>query len=99
MSSKFAVGIMTTHRPDPNASDRFDGRTIRVDKASERPQGGGGGFGGGRGRPTFLIYPATRVLTSVLGGYGGGGGYTGRGGYGGGGGGYGGGYGGGGTGP
>lgn len=28
----------------------FDGRTIRVDKASERaPGGGGGGFGGGRG--------------------------------------------------
>jgi len=29
----------------------FDGRTIRVDKASERPQGGsgGGGFSGGRG--------------------------------------------------
>ncbi|TKA23054.1 hypothetical protein B0A50_07370 [Salinomyces thailandicus] len=50
----------------------FDGRTIRVDKASERGAGGGGGgFGGGRG-----------------GGYsgGGGGGYSGggRGGYGGG---------------
>lgn len=31
---------------------RFDGRTIRVDKASERAPGGGGsggGFGGGRG--------------------------------------------------
>jgi hypothetical protein len=29
---------------------RFDGRTIRVDKASERGSGGGGGgFGGGRG--------------------------------------------------
>lgn len=27
----------------------FDGRTIRVDKASERGSGGGGGFGGGRG--------------------------------------------------
>ncbi|KAH8815045.1 hypothetical protein F5884DRAFT_851548 [Xylogone sp. PMI_703] len=57
----------------------FDGRTIRVDKASERSSGGGGGggfnrgFGGGRG-----------------GGYGGGG-YGNRGGYGGGGGGYGGG--------
>ncbi|MCJ1478707.1 hypothetical protein MMC13_007390 [Lambiella insularis] len=54
----------------------FDGRTIRVDKASERGSGGGGGgFGGGRG-----------------GGYGaprGGGGYGGGGGsYGGGGGGY-----------
>ncbi|KAH9840498.1 glycine-rich RNA-binding protein [Teratosphaeria destructans] len=47
----------------------FDGRTIRVDKASERApgSGGGGGFGGGRG------------------GYGGGGGFGGgRGGYGGG---------------
>jgi len=71
----------------------FDGRTIRVDKASERGAGGGGGGAGGRGgyqRP---------------GGYGGQGGYDqgGRdGGYGGGGygggqqGGYGGGYGGGG---
>ncbi len=30
--------------------ERFDGRTIRVDKASERGSGGGGGgFGGGRG--------------------------------------------------
>ena len=29
---------------------RFDGRTIRVDKASERGSGGGGGgYGGGRG--------------------------------------------------
>lgn len=31
---------------------RFDGRTIRVDKASDRGSGGGGGgggFGGGRG--------------------------------------------------
>jgi hypothetical protein len=29
---------------------RFDGRMIRVDKASDRSQGGGGGgFGGGRG--------------------------------------------------
>jgi len=67
----------------------FDGRTIRVDKASERGSGGGGGgFGGGRGGG---------------GGYGGrgggGGGYSGGGGYGGGreggGGGYGGGQGGG----
>lgn len=60
----------------------FDGRTIRVDKASERAPGGGGGgggFGGGRG-----------------GGYSGGGGSGygggGRGGYGGGQGGQGGGY-------
>ncbi|MCJ1484992.1 hypothetical protein MMC06_005165 [Schaereria dolodes] len=52
----------------------FDGRTIRVDKASERGGGGGGGgFGGGRGG-----YNAPRG-----GGYGGGGGS-----YGGGGGGY-----------
>jgi RNA recognition motif-containing protein len=44
----------------------FDGRTIRVDKASERGSGGGGGgFGGGRGG----------------GGYGGGRGYGGGGGY------------------
>ena len=28
---------------------RFDGRTIRVDKASERGSGGGGGGGGGYG--------------------------------------------------
>lgn len=28
---------------------RFDGRTIRVDKASERGSGGGGGGGGGFG--------------------------------------------------
>jgi len=54
----------------------FDGRTIRVDKASERGSGGGGGgFGGGRG--------------GGGGGYGGGrggggGGYSGGGGYGGG---------------
>ncbi|KAF3001874.1 hypothetical protein E8E13_005470 [Curvularia kusanoi] len=45
----------------------FDGRTIRVDKASDRAGGGGGGgrggYGGGRG------------------GYGGGGGYNGGGGY------------------
>ncbi|OSS49532.1 hypothetical protein B5807_06016 [Epicoccum nigrum] len=49
----------------------FDGRTIRVDKASERAGGGGGG-GGGRG--------------GYGGGYGrggGGGGYNGGGGYGG----------------
>jgi len=45
----------------------FDGRTIRVDKASERGSGGGGGgFGGGRG--------------GGGGGYGRGGGYSGGGG-------------------
>jgi len=49
----------------------FDGRTIRVDKASERGSGGGGGgFGGGRG--------------GGGGGYGRGGGGYGGGGYGGG---------------
>jgi len=56
----------------------FDGRTIRVDKASERGGGGGGGgFGGGRGGGG-----------SYGGGRGGGGGYGGgrEGGYGGGGG-------------
>jgi len=73
----------------------FDGRTIRVDKASERGAGGGGGgggFGGGRGGGG---YGGGRGG----GGYGGGRGYGGgdRGGYGGqqgGGGGYGGGNGG-----
>ncbi|RDW73928.1 hypothetical protein BP5796_07370 [Coleophoma crateriformis] len=61
----------------------FDGRTIRVDKASERGSGGGGGgFGGGRGGGGG--YGGGR------GGYGGGGGGYGggRGGYGGGEGGY-----------
>lgn len=53
----------------------FDGRTIRVDKASERPGGGGGGgFGGQRGG----------YGGGGRGGYGGGGGYGGQqGGYGG----------------
>jgi len=47
----------------------FDGRTIRVDKASERGSGGGGGgFGGGRGGG------------GGYGGRGGGGGYSGGGG-------------------
>ncbi|CAF9921977.1 MAG: hypothetical protein HETSPECPRED_004687 [Heterodermia speciosa] len=55
----------------------FDGRTIRVDKASERGGGGGGGGGGFGGRGG---YNAPR---GGGGGYGGGGG-----GYGGGGGGY-----------
>jgi len=74
----------------------FDGRTIRVDKASERGSGGGGGgFGGGRGGGGG--YGGGRGG----GGYGGGGGGYGdrqqggdgggQGGYGGGGGGYGGG--------
>lgn len=50
---------------------RFDGRTIRVDKASERGGGGGGGglgsgFGGGRGGGGY---------SGGRGGYGGGGGY------------------------
>ncbi|KAL8994727.1 MAG: hypothetical protein Q9188_006988 [Gyalolechia gomerana] len=58
----------------------FDGRTIRVDKASERGAGGGGGggFGGGRGGG----------YGGRGGGYGGGGSYGGGGGYNGGGGGY-----------
>ncbi|TKA81359.1 hypothetical protein B0A49_00266 [Cryomyces minteri] len=51
----------------------FDGRTIRVDKASERT-GGGGGFGGGRGG-----YNASR---GGGGGYGGGYGGGSGGGYG-----------------
>jgi len=66
----------------------FDGRTIRVDKASERGSGGGGGgFGGGRGG-------GGGYGGRGGGGYGGGrdgGGYSGGGGYGGGQGGYGGG--------
>jgi len=54
----------------------FDGRTIRVDKASERGSGGGGGgFGGGRG--------GGGGYGGRGGGYGGGG-YSGGGGYGGG---------------
>jgi len=69
----------------------FDGRTIRVDKASERGSGGGGGgFGGGRGGGGYGRggYGGGRDG----GGYGGGGGgYSGGGGYQGGGGGYGGG--------
>ncbi|ORY08206.1 hypothetical protein BCR34DRAFT_570062 [Clohesyomyces aquaticus] len=50
----------------------FDGRMVRVDKASDRASGGGGGggFGGGRGGGGY--------------GGGGGGGYQSRGGYGGG---------------
>jgi len=78
----------------------FDGRTIRVDKASERGSGGGGfgggrgggggGYGGGRGG-----YGGPREGGYGGGGYqGGGGGYSGGGGYQGGGGGYGGGEGG-----
>jgi len=60
----------------------FDGRRIRVDKASDHGSRGGGGGGGYGGR-------------GGGGGYSGGGGYGGSGGYGGGGGGYGGGHGGG----
>jgi len=63
----------------------FDGRTIRVDKASERGSGGGGGgFGGGRGG-------GGGGYGGGRGGYGGGrdgGGYSGGGYQGGGGGGY-----------
>jgi len=77
----------------------FDGRTIRVDKASERGSGGGGGGGfsrgggggggyGGRGGGGY----GGGDRYGGGGGYsGGGGGYGGSGGYGGGGGGYGGG--------
>ena len=45
---------------------RFDGRTIRVDKASERGSGGGGGGAGGFG--------GRGGYNSRGGGYGGGGG-------------------------
>ncbi|KAL9066399.1 MAG: hypothetical protein Q9157_007159 [Trypethelium eluteriae] len=57
----------------------FDGRVIRVDKASDRGSGGGGGGGGFGGRGG---YGGGRGGGS--GGYGGGGGYYGGGGYGGG---------------
>jgi len=79
----------------------FDGRTIRVDKASERGSGGGGGgggFGGGRGGGGGYGggrggggYGGGGYGDRQQGGYGGqqGGGYSGGGGgYGGGGGGY-----------
>ncbi|KAI4247905.1 MAG: hypothetical protein L6R42_009472, partial [Xanthoria sp. 1 TBL-2021] len=61
----------------------FDGRTIRVDKASERGAGGGGGGGGGGFGGRGGGYSG-----GGRGGYGGGGGYSGGGGgsYGGGGG-------------
>lgn len=48
--SKFTV--MHSYASLSDARRRFDGRTIRVDKASERGSGGGGGgggYGGGRG--------------------------------------------------
>lgn len=60
------------------SSTRFDGRTIRVDKASERT-GGGGGFGGSRGTFKNLLERTTGTDT-VQGGFSG----RGRGGYGGG---------------
>jgi len=74
----------------------FDGRTIRVDKASERGSGGGGGFSGGRGGGGgYGGRGGGGYGGSREGGYGGGyqsgGGYSGGGGYQGGGGGYGGG--------
>merc|ERR1712000_195566 len=64
----------------------FDGRTIRVDKASERGSGGGGGYGGGDRQGGGGGYGGQQG-----GGYGGGQGGYGGGGYSGGGGGYGGG--------
>lgn len=68
----------------------FDGRTIRVDKASERGSGGGGGgFGGGRGGGGYGGRGGGGYGGGREGGYGGGGGYQSGGGYsGGGGGGY-----------
>jgi len=74
----------------------FDGRTIRVDKASERGSGGGGGgFGGGRGGGGYGGGRGGGGYGGGGGGYGGDrqqGGYGGgQGGYSGGGGGYGGG--------
>lgn len=67
---------------------RFDGRRIRVDKASDRPGGGGGGaprgggygggggyrggYGGGQG--TGYTVRWLEILLTILLGYGGGGG-------------------------
>ena len=50
MSSKRFHFLVPRRGTDPSLL-RFDGRTIRVDKASERTggAGGGGGFGGQRG--------------------------------------------------
>jgi len=65
----------------------FDGRTIRVDKASERGSGGGGGgggFGGGRGGGGYGRgggYGGNRDGGYGGGGYQQGGGYSGGGGY------------------
>ncbi len=55
--------------PCANTAHRFDGRNIRVDKASERSGGGGGGGGsyGGGGRGGGGGYNGSRG-----GGYGGG---------------------------
>jgi len=52
----------------------FDGRTIRVDKASERGSGGGGGFSGGRGGGGFGGGRGGGGYSGGGGGYGGGGG-------------------------
>jgi len=70
----------------------FDGRQIRVDKASERERGGGGGFGGGRGGGGYGggqggYGGGQGGYGGGRGGYGGGGGYQSQGGYNGGGGG------------
>jgi len=70
----------------------FDGRTIRVDKASERGSGGGGGGGFSRGGGGYGGRGGGGYGGGRNDGYGGGGGgYSGGGGYQGGGGGYGGG--------
>ncbi|KFY35028.1 hypothetical protein V494_06270 [Pseudogymnoascus sp. VKM F-4513 (FW-928)] len=53
----------------------FDGRSIRVDKASERGAGGGGGgFGGGRGGGGYQSRGGGGYGGGREGGYGGGGG-------------------------
>ncbi|KAL8800337.1 MAG: hypothetical protein Q9223_007325 [Gallowayella weberi] len=57
----------------------FDGRTIRVDKASERGAGGGGGgFGGGRGGGSYGGGRGGGSYGGGGGGYGGGGGGYGK---------------------
>ncbi|PQE20003.1 RNA recognition domain-containing protein [Rutstroemia sp. NJR-2017a BVV2] len=71
-------------------SVEFDGRTIRVDKASERSNdrsGGGGGFGGGRGGGGGGYGGGRGNYNGGGGGYGGNRGYENSGGYSGGGGG------------
>jgi RNA recognition motif-containing protein len=45
-SSRHTLASIKKNATVTNVNNRFDGRTIRVDKASERTGGGGGGMGG-----------------------------------------------------